>query len=64
MAKKTAKRFGWGWVNKRGQLVKKNTADSPWGFGAVYNLALTRKRDAEDYRMPGERVVRVEIREV
>ncbi len=63
MAKKKAKRVAWGWANERGQLVKKNTADSPWGFGAVCSLALTRRRDAADYRMPGERVVRVEIRE-
>ncbi len=62
MAKK-AKRLGWGWVNGRGQFVKKDLGAFTWGEGD-YSLAVTRKRDTEDSRAPGERVVRVEIREV
>lgn len=63
MAKKKAKRFGWGWVNGRGQFVKKDLDTCTWGDGD-YSLVVIGKRDAEYFCDPGERVVRVEIREV
>lgn len=68
MAKKKAKRFGWGWVNKKtGQREKKLIYRSGYEVNqgmVAYAWSVANEVTARRWRAATERVVRVEIPEV
>ena len=62
MAKKKARRFGWGWVNERGQLVKKCIYTNMGG--RLYIVGVTTKAEAKYRAADSDRIVRGVFQEV